>query len=117
VEVGDPKRRQRQEVGCRTHNKRKEKSVAHSWVTSCTLALREKHTAETRPHEEQRRTDHVSLSSRLILQSHLKCASGCISNYYILETRLVRACLPLWHLSEMRLKGAHHRFDCRLGPL
>jgi hypothetical protein len=29
------------------------------------LTLREKHTAEMCPHEERRRTDHVSLSSRL----------------------------------------------------
>jgi hypothetical protein len=45
-----------------------------------TYSLREKHTAETCPHEERRRADRVSPSLHLTLQSHLRRASGRVSN-------------------------------------
>jgi hypothetical protein len=43
-------------------------------------ALREKHIAETHPHEEWICEDHVSPSSRLALQSHPTRAPGHVSD-------------------------------------
>jgi hypothetical protein len=44
------------------------------------LSLREKHTIETRPHEERRHTDRVSPLLRLALLSDWRRAPGRVSD-------------------------------------
>jgi hypothetical protein len=55
--------------------------------------LREKYTAERRPHEEWRHTDHASPSSRLTLQTHLRRVPGRVSHYGTHPRRASNVCV------------------------
>jgi hypothetical protein len=67
--------------------------------------LREKHKAETRPHEERSRADRHRVSHYNVIRD------ACLG------TSPIMIHLRLDDAYDTRFKDACHRYDCRLGPL